>query len=152
MVADLTGLPISNASLLDDATAAAEAFKMAHTHCREKRTKFFVASDCHPQVIGCVQMRAKLQGVEVVVGDPATTDFSTKEYSGCLVQYPNTYGTLRDFKSVSDNVHKSGGLFIAASGTSSSGPFTPRSPRPHRRQAPQRVRRRCLYRFHPEIR
>ncbi|KAK8793521.1 hypothetical protein WA158_004880, partial [Blastocystis sp. Blastoise] len=115
MISDLTGLPISNASLLDDATAGAEAFKMAHVHCKEKRNKFFVAEDCHPQTIACIKMRAKLQGVQVVVGNPATTDFSTKEYSGCIVQYPNTYGSLQDFSGISDNVHKSGGLFIAAS-------------------------------------
>lgn len=110
MICDLTGLPIANSSLLDEATAAAEAYHIAHETC--KRKKFFVSQDCHPSTIAVVRERAHLLGDEVVVGDVRTADFSTKEYSGVLVQYPNTYGELFDYKSVSDAIHAAGGLFI----------------------------------------
>ena len=111
MISNLTGLPIANSSLLDEATAAAEAYHIAHDTCKNKK-KFFVSQDCHPSTIAVVVERAKLLGDEVVVGDVRTADFSTKEYSGVLVQYPNTYGEIFDYKSVSDAIHAAGGLFI----------------------------------------
>ena len=112
MVANLTGLPIANSSLLDEATAAAEAFHIAHETCKNRK-KFFVSEDCHPSTIAVVRERANLLGAEVVVGDVRSADFSSKEYSGVLVQYPNTYGELFDYKAVSDAIHANGGLFIA---------------------------------------
>ena len=111
MIVDLTGLPIANSSLLDEATAAAEAYHIAHDTVKNKK-KFFVSQDCHPSTIAVVRERAHLLGDEVVVGDVRTADFSSKEYSGVLVQYPNTYGELFDYKSVSDAIHAAGGLFI----------------------------------------
>ena len=111
MISNLTGLPIANSSLLDEATAAAEAYHIAHETCKNRK-KFFVSQDCHPSTIAVVRERAHLLGDEVVVGDVRTADFSTKEYSGVLVQYPNTYGELFDYKSVSDSIHANGGLFI----------------------------------------
>ena len=84
MVTDLTGLAIANASLLDEATAAAEA--MAHGHARAQRrraTRFFVAADCHPQTIAVVRTRAEPLGIEVVVGDPTTLDFDGRRASAC---------------------------------------------------------------------
>lgn len=107
MIVDLTGLPIANSSLLDEATAAAEAYHIAHDTVKNKK-KFFVSQDCHPSTIAVVRERAHLLGDEVVVGDVRTADFSSKEYSGVLVQYPNTYGELFDYKSVSDAIHARG--------------------------------------------
>ena len=112
MISNLTGLPIANSSLLDEATAAAEAFHIAHETCKNRK-KFFVSADCHPSTIAVVRERANLLGDEVVVGDVRSADFSSKEYSGVLVQYPNTYGELFDYKAVSDSIHANGGLFIA---------------------------------------
>ena len=111
MISNLTGLPIANSSLLDEATAAAEAYHIAHDTCKNKK-KFFVSQDCHPSTIAVIRERAGLLGDEVVVGDVTTADFSSKQYSGVLVQYPNTYGELFDYKSVSDAIHAAGGLFI----------------------------------------
>ena len=93
MVCDLTGLFMANASLLDEATAAAEAMNLVHGQHGGKRGKFFVAADVHPQNLECVRTRASGMGIEVVVGDPAAVDFgATTEFSGVLLQYPNTYG------------------------------------------------------------
>lgn len=96
MVCDLTGMDISNASLLDESTAAAEAMQMALNATGNKRTKFFVASDVHPQTIEVVKTRASGLGITVVVGDVATAaaGITGKEYAGFLAQYPNTYGTV----------------------------------------------------------
>ncbi len=99
MVADLTALPIANASMLDEATAAAEAMHMCHS-VHEERNKFFVAQDCHPQTIAVVKTRAKWLGIEIVVGDaeklrPQSSVLST--LCGVLVQYPTTDGRIVDY-------------------------------------------------------
>src|SRR6186713_477851 len=73
MVADLTGLPISNASMLDEATAAAEAMNMCYSS-NPDRPKFFVAQDCHPQTIAVVKTRAKWLGIDITVGDPKSLE------------------------------------------------------------------------------
>ena len=93
MVCDLTGMDFSNASLLDEATAGAEAMNMAFGHHGTKRTKYFVASDVHPQTIDVLRTRAGGVGVEVVVGDACDADFSSGAYAGVMLAYPNTYGT-----------------------------------------------------------
>jgi glycine dehydrogenase len=94
MVCDLTGMSISNASLLDESTAAAEAMNMAFGHHNTKRTKFFVASDVHPQTLDVVKTRAEAIGLDIVVGDPAAADFAGSDFCGVLVQYPSTYGAV----------------------------------------------------------
>ncbi|MES1207292.1 MAG: glycine dehydrogenase (aminomethyl-transferring), partial [Pseudomonadota bacterium] len=99
MVADLTGLPIANASLLDEATAAAEAMHMLHalspiTAEQDRGGVFLVASACHPQTIEVVRTRAKPLGIEVRVGDPETFDFARDQAFGVLLQYPATDGAL----------------------------------------------------------
>lgn len=98
MVADLTGLPVANASLLDEATAAAEAMMMSFS-AREKNeaTKYFVADSCHPQVIELVKTRAEPVGVQVIVGD-VTSFKPNQEFFGVLFQYPCTDGGLLDYK------------------------------------------------------
>lgn len=97
MVADLTGLEIANASLLDEATAAAEAMAMARRIVNDSRTKFFADHECHPQTLAVLKTRAEALGWEVLIGDPSS-DFDTADVFGALFQYPGTYGEIRDFR------------------------------------------------------
>ena len=97
MVADLTGLPVANASLLDEATAAAEAMGMAHTIHRGKRSAFFASDDCHPQTLALLQTRAEGLGFELRVGRPADVDLADPELFGVLLQYPTTDGRVEDY-------------------------------------------------------
>jgi len=95
MVADLTGLPLANASLLDEATAAAEAMSMCHSLGRDRRG-FFVAEDCHPQTIAVVQTRARPLGFEVHVGPVESIDVEAQDLFGVLLQYPSSDGRVVD--------------------------------------------------------
>ena len=96
-VIDLTGLPIANASLLDEATAAAEAMCMVRGTGRKRRgSVFLVAEDCHPQTIGVVRTRAEPLGIEVKVGTVEELSFDERVF-GALVQYPATDGRVRDY-------------------------------------------------------
>jgi len=96
MVSDLTGLPIANASLLDEGTAAAEAMHLSFELRKDAAArKFFVATDCHPQTIDVVRTRARPLGIEVEVGDIESFDLEGGVF-GALVQYPATDGILRD--------------------------------------------------------
>ncbi len=95
MVGDLTGMDIANASLLDEATAAAEAMAMLKRLARDTSDVFFVDADCHPQTINVVQTRAEPLGIKVVVGDPARDLVGTDAY-GVLLQYPGASGRVRD--------------------------------------------------------
>ncbi len=97
MVADLTGLPLSNASLLDEATAAAEAMAMCHAILRKKRQRFFAADDCHPQTLAVLATRAEPLGIDLVVG-PASDYEPTEEFCGMLLQYPTTDGRIEDYR------------------------------------------------------
>jgi len=92
LVADLTGLDIANASLLDEATAAAEAMTMCHA-LKDGRNIFFVSETCHPQNIEVIQTRAKALGIEIVVGSHEHFSFTEKVF-GALVQYPDTFGAI----------------------------------------------------------
>ena len=95
MVSDLTGLEIANASLLDEATACAEAMTMAQRVAKSKARAFFVDENCHPQNIAVIQTRAAPLGIEVIVGAPE--DLDPEAVFGAIFQYPGTYGHLRDF-------------------------------------------------------
>ena len=96
MVADLTGLPVANASLLDEGTAAAEAMHLVHSVAAQVEGRaFFVSASCHPQTIAVVETRARPLGWKVVVGDHRTFDFSTPCF-GALLQYPATDGAVSD--------------------------------------------------------
>jgi glycine dehydrogenase len=121
MVSDLTALPLANASLLDEATAAAEAMAMCRNTAGggadEKRNTFFVSMDCHPQTIAVVQTRAQSMGIHCVVGDEfelksEITDLQT--LCGVLVQYPTTDGRVLDYADVAKQVHAAGALVVAA--------------------------------------
>ncbi|MCH7874786.1 MAG: aminomethyl-transferring glycine dehydrogenase [Gemmatimonadetes bacterium] len=114
MVGDLTGLPIANASLLDEATAAAEAMALAMQITRHKHGGvFLVDQECHPQTIAVVETRAAARGIEVRVGEPAAFAFDPDVF-GALVQYPSTYGAVPDFRAVCERAHRAGALVAAA--------------------------------------
>jgi glycine dehydrogenase len=112
MITDLTALDIANASLLDEATAAAEAMTLCHAVASDRNT-FFVANNCHPQTIEVVQTRAKPLGIEVVVGDFAQFKFDETVF-GALVQYPATDGAIFDYESFAKAAHDAGALLVIA--------------------------------------
>jgi glycine dehydrogenase len=112
MVADLTGLPLANASLLDEGTAAAEALSLCWAVGRKQRSAFFVADTCHPQTISVVRTRAEALDISLQVGDPADADFS--ECSAVLVQYPDTFGRIEDQEALAGRVHADGALLVVA--------------------------------------
>jgi glycine dehydrogenase len=114
MVSDLTGLPLSNASLLDEATAAAEAMTLLWSAQRRQRQGFFVSADCHPQTIAVIQTRAEPLGIQVHVGDLDTLDMQGHDVFAVLVQYPTTDGQLPDLRALAEGVHAGGGHVIAA--------------------------------------
>ena len=130
MVSDLTALPIANASMLDEATAAAETMHMCHSQ-NPQRKAFFVSNNCHPQTIAVVKSRAKWLGIEVVVGelgsDPALRGGGGggggtphrhaglwERFCGVLVQYPGTDGRIEDFGPLTEAAHAAGTMVVAA--------------------------------------
>ena len=110
MVSDLTGLEIANASLLDEATACAEAMTMARRIAKSKVARFFVDENCHPQNISVMKTRAAPLGIEIVIGAPDTLDAS--EVFGAIFQYPGTYGHVRDFTALIAQLHENKGIGI----------------------------------------
>ena len=112
MVSDLTALDIANASMLDEATAAAEAMTMSH-RLKDERNTYFISETCHPQTIEVVVARAKALGIEPVVGNPETFAFSDKVF-GALVQYPDTFGAIQDYGPFIEKAHASGALVTVA--------------------------------------
>ncbi|MEM8723343.1 MAG: aminomethyl-transferring glycine dehydrogenase [Cyanobacteria bacterium P01_G01_bin.39] len=113
MIVDLTGLEIANSSLLDEATAAAEAMSMSYGVCKHKANAFFVDSGCHPQTIEVIKTRALPLGIEVIVDNYANFDFSNPIF-GALLQYPATDGTINDYSSFIDQVHEAKALATVA--------------------------------------
>jgi glycine dehydrogenase len=114
MVADLTGLPLANASLLDEATAAAEAMHVALSVDKGERRGFFVADDVHPQTIAVVKTRARPLGLQVHVGRPEPLDFAGQGLFGALVQYPTTDGRVLDYSAFVERAHAAGALVVVA--------------------------------------
>jgi len=114
MIIDLTGLPVANASLLDESTAAAEAMGMFFAaKSRPSDGVFFVSKDCHPQTIAVLQTRATPLGIKIVVGDHNTVEFSDAIF-GAILQYPASDGTIYDYRSFCERAHASGVLVVAA--------------------------------------
>jgi glycine dehydrogenase len=118
MVMDLTGLAIANASLLDEATAAAEAMTMSYglqakAQAGQERKTFFVSAACHPQTIEVVATRAKPLGIELLIGDHETFDFGQPIF-GALLQYPATNGAIYDYQEFIERAHQSGALVTVA--------------------------------------
>ena len=112
MITDLTGLDVANASLLDEATACAEAMTVALRVSKSKAKAFFVDRDCHPQNIAVVKTRAEPLGIEVIVGNPDKMDASA--VFGALFQYPGTYGHVRDFTDHITELHAHKAIGIVA--------------------------------------
>ncbi|HEX4968480.1 MAG TPA: aminomethyl-transferring glycine dehydrogenase, partial [Nitrospiraceae bacterium] len=113
LVTDLTGLPLANASLLDEATAAAEAMAMCLAVSRSsgrERTEFFASQDCHPQTIAVMQTRAEPLGMTLRVGRTQAIDFSNPHLAGILLQYPATDGYVGDYSTLVAQAHAAGVL------------------------------------------
>jgi glycine dehydrogenase len=113
VVIDLTGLPIANASLLDEGTAAAESMAMCEAVRGRGRSRFFVSELCHPQTIDVVRTRARARGWDVVVGDHFSFEF-TDEFFGALLQYPATDGAVHDYREFIERAHASNALVTVA--------------------------------------
>ena len=114
MITDLTALDIANASMLDEATAAAEAMMMSHRlKAADGRNVFFVSESCHPQNIEVVRTRGKALGVEIVVGNHETFAFSNRVF-GALVQYPDTFGAIENYTGLAEKVHAAGAMLTVA--------------------------------------
>ena len=114
MIVDLTGLPIANASLLDEASAAAEAMAMALAIADNRcDSLFFVSDTCHPQTIAVLRTRAEPLGIELCVGDFREFKFG-RSIVGALVQYPATDGVLHDYRNFGKKVHDAEGLLVVA--------------------------------------
>ena len=115
MVSDLTGLEVANASLLDEATAAAEAMHLTEAASKHAgKHTFLVDSGCHPQTIAVVRTRAAARSVDVVVADPDTFDFTPGGVIGALIQYPATDGAIRDYRALCEAAHASNALVTVA--------------------------------------
>jgi glycine dehydrogenase len=118
MVSDLTGLPLASASLLDEATAAAEAMAMCYAIGRQLKRRFYVAEDCHPQTIAVVRTRAAGLGIEVVVGPTADVAAALTQdqggFCGLLLQYPTTDGRIEDYAGLTALAHEHGVTVVAA--------------------------------------
>ena len=112
MVSDLTGLEVANASLLDEATACAEAMTMAQRVAKSKSKAFFIDRDCHPQNIAVMKTRAAPLGIEIIVDDAAKLDASA--VFGAIFQYPGTYGHVRDFTPQMQALHDNKGIGIVS--------------------------------------
>jgi glycine dehydrogenase len=114
MVVDLTGLPVANASLLDEGTAAAEAMAMAYgMGGSAERNTFFVSEHCHPQTVDVVRTRAAARDIDVVVGDPEKFDFKTPVF-GFLLQYPATDGAVIDYGAFVQRAREEGAAVIVS--------------------------------------
>ena len=124
MVIDLTGLEIANASLLDEATAAAEAMSMSYGLCKTKANGFFVSRDCHPQTIEVVRTRAQPLGIEIILGDHRHFDSETSIF-GALLQYPATDGAIYDYREFVNKVHNAKALVTVAADLLSLALLTP---------------------------
>jgi len=112
MVTDLTTLDIANASMLDEATAAAEAMTMS-SRLKDGRSIFFVSEACHPQTIEVVRARAEALKIEVIIGNHETFAFTDKVF-GALVQYPDTFGGIHDYSGFAEKVHAAGAILTVA--------------------------------------
>ncbi|RPI17827.1 MAG: glycine dehydrogenase (aminomethyl-transferring) [Ignavibacteriae bacterium] len=125
MIIDLTGLAVTNASLLDEGTAAAEAMHMLHAATKKKNAnKFFISENCFPQTIDILKTRSEPLGVELVIGDYKTVEL-TDDMFGVLVQYPDQYGEINDYKEFFEKAHAKNIYTIAAADILSLAILTP---------------------------
>jgi glycine dehydrogenase len=127
MVSDLTGLDIANASLLDEATAAAEAMTLARRFAKAESNVFFVSNRCHPQTIAVIQTRALGFGIEVKVGDEAT--LANENIFGLLLQYPASTGRVIDYCNLILTAQTKGAIVVMAADLLSLVRILPLAPR-----------------------
>jgi glycine dehydrogenase len=113
MVADLTGMELANSSLLDEATAAAEAMALCRRVSKSPSDSFFVSAGCHPQTIEVIRTRARPLGIEVLVGDHRR-DLEGRELFGVLLQYPATDGEIHDYSELVERAHAQQALMVVA--------------------------------------
>src|SRR6201996_7243583 len=113
MICDLSGLDVANASLLDEATAAAEAMALAERTAQAKAKTFFVDHEVHPQTLAVLRTRAEPLGWKVIVGDPLV-DLAKADVFGGLLQYPGSSGAVRDLKPAIASLHAKGAIAIIA--------------------------------------
>jgi glycine dehydrogenase len=113
MICDLTGLDIANASLLDEATAAAEAMALAERSSQITTKAFFVDREVHPQTLAVLRTRAEPLGWRLIIGDPLT-ELAKADVFGAILQYPGTFGAVRDFRGAIETLHGKGALAIMA--------------------------------------
>ena len=117
MVSDLTGMEIANASMLDEGTSAAEAMTLAYavkSRGRHLDQAFFVSDECYPQTIEVVKTRAKSIGIDLIIGDYRTFDFSSNPVFGVLVQYPANDGAVFNYEDFAKQAHDAGALVVVA--------------------------------------
>ena len=117
MVCDLTGMAIANASMLDEATAAAEAMTLAKRSVKSKSDVFLVAGDCHPQTIEVLRTRAAPLGIQIKVSTASDTlphMMTSGDFFGALAQYPGTTGQVHDLRPLARNAHAKGAAFCVA--------------------------------------
>ena len=112
LASELTGLDLANASMLDEATAAAEAMTMS-LRLRDGRNVFFISENCHPQTIEVVRARAEALKIEIVIGSHETFSFNEKVF-GALVQYPDTFGAIHDYSGLAEKAHAAGAMVTVA--------------------------------------
>ena len=112
MVCDLTAMEIANASLLDEATSAAEAMSLSKRISKSKSNTFFVDEQCFPQTINVLKTRAKPLGINIKIGSPK--DSSSEDYFGIILQYPSTEGNINDYTSIVTEAHEKKALTIFA--------------------------------------
>ncbi len=112
MVLDLTAMEVANASLLDEATAAAEAMTLCQRHSKKKSNQFFVDRNVHRQTLDLLQTRAEPMNIQLVVGEPA--EIPSSDYFGALLQYPNTFGAINDWSEWIEAMHQQGVLVAVA--------------------------------------
>ena len=112
MISDLTGLEVANASLLDEATACAEAMTMAERVAKSKAKAFFIDENCHIQNIEVMKTRARPLGIKIVVGDP--DNLNPSDVFGAIFQYPGTFGHVRDFTSHIEKLHENKAIAVIA--------------------------------------
>jgi len=113
LITELSGMDVSNASLLDEGTAAAEAMSMCAAGHRNAKT-FFVSAACHPQTISVLQTRAEPLGIEIIVGDHSSFEFHDGVF-GVLVQYPDTNGHIEDYRAFAERAHAAKAKVVMAS-------------------------------------
>ena len=114
MVADLTGLPLANASLLDEGTAAAEAMAMCKALNPQPQPAFFASQGCHPQTLAVVGTRAQSLGLRLEIGTVDSIDWTQASYCGLLLQYPTTDGAIRDYHDLIQQAHDANTLVVMA--------------------------------------